>query len=121
MYFFQNEFFYICCFFLFSFLLSVIILLLSFLISTSNPDTEKLSAYECGFDPYEDARNTFDIRFYIIAILFLIFDLETVYLLPWSLNISFFSLMSFNGMLDFIFELIVGFIYAWIVGALEWE
>jgi len=95
--------------------------MLSFLVSTSNPDTEKLSAYECGFDPYEDARNTFDIRFYLIAILFLIFDLETVYFLPWSLHISFFSQSSFFIMLDFIFELILGLIYAWIVGALEWE
>ena len=93
----------------------------SFLISTSNPDTEKLSAYECGFDPYEDARNAFDVRFYLIAILFLIFDLETIYFLPWSLNISFFSQSSFLIMLDFIFELIFGFIYAWIIGALEWE
>lgn len=119
--FFQHEFFFISCFFFFSFFLSVIILFFSFIVSTSNPDTEKLSSYECGFDPYEDARNTFDIRFYIIAILFLIFDLETVYLLPWSLNISFFSLSSFFGMLDFIFELIIGLVYAWIVGALEWE
>lgn len=121
MYFFQSEFLYICFFFILSFFLSIVILLLSFIITTSKPDTEKLSAYECGFDPYEDARNTFDIRFYILAILFLIFDLETVYFLPWSINISFFSLFSFVGMFDFIFELIAGFIYAWIVGALEWE
>lgn len=119
--FFQYEFSYVCWFFLICFLLSVIIIVLSFLISTSNPDTEKLSAYECGFDPYEDARNTFDIRFYIIAILFLIFDLETVYFFPWSLNLSFLNILSFTSMLDFIFELIMGFIYAWLIGALEWE
>lgn len=119
--FFQQQFFFLCFFFLICFFLSVIIILLSFIVSTSNPDTEKVSAYECGFDPYEDARTTFDIRFYLIAILFLIFDLETVYFLPWSLNISFFSQSSFFVMLDFIFELIFGFIYAWIVGALEWE
>lgn len=121
MLFFQHEFFYICIFFLLCFSLSVLIFALSFIVSTSIPDAEKLSAYECGFDPYDDARNTFDIRFYIIAILFLIFDLETVYFLPWSLNLSFFSLSSFIGMLDFIFELIIGLIYAWMVGALEWE
>lgn len=119
--FFQQQFFYICVFFLICFFLSIIILFFSFLVSTSNPDTEKLSAYECGFDPYEDARTTFDIRFYLIAILFLIFDLETIYFLPWSLNISFLSLSSFFIMIDFIFELIFGFIYAWLVGALEWE
>ncbi len=101
--------------------MSVLIILLSFFVSTSNPDTEKVSAYECGFDPYEDARTTFDIRFYLIAILFLIFDLETVYFLPWSLNISFFSSSSFFIMLDFIFELIVCFFYACLIGALEWE
>ena len=119
--FFQYEFSYICWFFLICFSLSVLIISLSFLISTSNPDTEKLSAYECGFDPYEDARNTFDIRFYILAILFLIFDLETVYFFPWSLNLSFLSMLSFTSMLDFIFELLMGFLYAWLVGALEWE
>jgi NADH-quinone oxidoreductase subunit A len=119
--FFLYEFFYICWFFLICFFLSVIILLFSFLIANSNPDTEKLSSYECGFDPYEDARNTFDIRFYIIAILFLIFDLETVYFFPWSLNLSFFNLYSFISMLDFLFELIIGFFYAWLIGALEWE
>ncbi len=118
---FQQQFYFICFFFLICFFLSVLIILLSFFVSTSNPDTEKVSAYECGFDPYEDARTTFDIRFYLIAILFLIFDLETVYFLPWSLNISFFSSSSFFIMLDFIFELIFGFIYAWLVGALEWE
>lgn len=121
MYFFQEEFKFICYFFLFCFCLSLLIISLSFFFSTSLPDTEKLSAYECGFDPYEDARNTFDIRFYILAILFLIFDLEILYFLPWSLNLSFFSLTSFLGMLDFIFELIIGLIYAWLIGALEWE
>lgn len=119
--FFLHEFSYVCWFFLICFFLSVIILLLSFLVSSSNPDTEKLSAYECGFDPYEDARNTFDIRFYIIAILFLIFDLETVYFFPWSLNLSFLSISSFFSMLDFIFELVFGLLYAWLIGALEWE
>lgn len=119
--FFQQQFTYICFFFLFSLILSFIILVFSFFVSNSNPDTEKVSAYECGFDPYEDARITFDIKFYLIAILFLIFDLETVYFLPWSLNISFFSNFSFFFMLDFIFELICGFIYAWIIGALEWD
>ncbi len=119
--FFNLEFFFLSLFFIFCFFLSVLILAFSFLVSINNPDTEKVSAYECGFDPYEDARITLDIRFYIIAILFLIFDLETIYFLPWSLNLSFFSNFSFIAMLDFIFEILFGFIYAWIVGALEWE
>jgi NADH:ubiquinone oxidoreductase subunit 3 (subunit A) len=83
------------------------------------PDTEKTSAYECGFDPYEDARNVFDIRFYLVAILFIIFDLEAVYFFPWCMSLSFLSADSFWGMIDFIFELGIGLIYAWEVGALD--
>jgi len=106
---------------LFSIFLSAIILFLSFRLSVFNPDVEKLSAYECGFDPYEDARNVFDVRFYLVAILFIIFDLEAVYFFPWVISLSFLSLQSFWGILDFIFELVIGFLYAWEVGALEWE
>jgi NADH-quinone oxidoreductase subunit A len=85
------------------------------------PDTEKTSAYECGFDPYEDARNVFDIRFYLVAILFIIFDLEAVYFFPWCMSLSFLSGDSFWGMIDFIVELGIGLIYAWEVGALDWD
>jgi len=85
------------------------------------PDSEKVSAYESGFDPYEDARNCFDIRFYLVAILFIIFDLEAVYFFPWCISFSFLNIDTFYLMLDFIIELIVGFFYAWEVGALEWE
>ena len=118
---FYLEFCQIGILFLFSLFLAGLILFLSFRLSIANPDVEKLSAYECGFDPYEDARNVFDVRFYLIALLFLVFDLETVFFLPWSVSISFLSLNSFSGMFDFIFELVAGFAYAWIVGALEWE
>ncbi len=119
--FFIQEFLLLSIFFSLSFFLALLILIVSFIVSTSIPDSEKLSAYECGFDPYEDARNTFDIRFYLIALLFLIFDLETVFFLPWSVSLSFLTLSGFNGMLDFIIELIVGLVYAWLVGALSWE
>jgi NADH-quinone oxidoreductase subunit A len=98
---------------IFSFLLSVIILFLSFRLSINNPDSEKLSSYECGFDPYEDARNVFDIKFYLIAILFLIFDLEAVFFFPWCVSISYLPLDCFFCMLDFIFELLAGYWYAW--------
>lgn len=107
--------------FFFSIFLAAFILFLSFRVSTSNPDVEKLSAYECGFDPYEDARNVFDVRFYLVAILFIIFDLEAVYFFPWSVSFSFTGVDAFFVMIDFIFELIIGYIYAWQVGALEWE
>lgn len=119
--FFYSEFTKISLLFLFNIFLAGIILFGSYRLSITNPDVEKLSAYECGFDPYEDARNVFDIRFYLVAILFIIFDLEAVYFFPWCISLSFLNLDSFWGILDFIFELLIGFIYAWEVGALEWE
>lgn len=106
---------------IFSIFLASIILFASFRLSANNPDTEKLSAYECGFDPYDDARNVFDVRFYLVAILFIIFDLEAVYFFPWCVSASFLSIEGFWGMIDFIIELLAGFIYAWEVGALDWE
>jgi NADH-quinone oxidoreductase subunit A len=105
----------------FSIFLASIILFLSIRLSTYNPDTEKLSAYECGFDPYEDARNVFDVRFYLVAILFLIFDLEAIFFFPWCISLSYLNASGFWIMTDFIIELLVGYIYAWEVGALDWE
>lgn len=119
--FFYQEIFKIGILFIFSVFLAGVILFLSLRLSTYNPDTEKLSAYECGFDPYEDARNIFDVRFYLVAILFIIFDLEAVFFFPWCVSISFLNTEGFWGMIDFILELLVGFIYAWEVGALDWE
>lgn len=111
----------ISCLIFFSIFLSTAILLLSYLLSVSAPDIEKLSSYECGFDPYEDARNVFDIRFYLVAILFIVFDLEAVFFYPWCVSLSFLNLDAFWGMVDFILELLLGFLYAWKVGALDWE
>ena len=104
-----------------SIVLACIIVLFSYLLSVQNPETEKLSVYECGFEPYEDARNIFDVKFYIVAILFIIFDIETMFLLPWSVSISQLDILGFWSMIDFIIELGVGFIYVWYVGALEWD
>ena len=118
---FYQEFSKILILLAFSIFLASIILFLSYRLSTYNPDAEKVSAYECGFDPYEDARNVFDVRFYLVAILFIIFDLEAVYFFPWCVSLSFLNIDGFWGMTDFIIELIVGYIYAWEVGALEWE
>lgn len=101
--------------------LAVVIVSLSYILAIQNPETEKLSSYECGFEPYEDARNIFDVRFYIVAILFIIFDIETMFLLPWSVTISQQNILGFWSMIDFIIELGVGFVYIWYVGALEWE
>lgn len=93
----------------------------SYLLSILLPDTEKLSTYECGFDPYEDARNPFEVRFYLVAILFLVFDLETVFVFPWAVSVSHLSSLGFWAIVDFLVELTLGFVYAWKIGALEWE
>jgi len=85
------------------------------------PDAEKISAYECGFDPYEDARNIFSVRFYLVSILFIIFDLEAVYFFPWSSSCSLLNSNGFWSLIEFALELLIGYIYAWQIGALEWE
>jgi len=118
---FSNEIIKIGILFLFSIFLSCFILFLSLRVGAYNPDTEKVSPYECGFDPYEDARNVFDVRFYLVAILFIIFDLEAVYFFPWCASFSFLSVEGFFSMIDFIIELFIGYIYAWEIGALEWD
>lgn len=117
----REEYFPILVLLVFSLVLSSIILVASYVIGTQNPDSEKLSAYECGFDPYEDARNSFDVRFYLVAILFIIFDLEAMFFFPWSITLGVNNSLAFWGMIDFLVELIIGFVYAWQIGALEWE
>ena len=92
-----------------------------FLVAYSNPDPEKLSAYECGFDPFEDARQKFDVRFYLVAILFIIFDLEVAFLFPWAVSLGKIGVFGFWSMMVFLGILTVGFIYEWRKGALEWE
>jgi NADH-quinone oxidoreductase subunit A len=116
----QNQFFGVFLFLLFSIFLACFILFLSLRLGAYNPDTEKVSAYECGFDPYEDSRNAFEVKFYLLAIIFILFDLEAAFFYPWSLAFSFLNIGAFWGMFDFIFELLVGFAYVWVVGGLEW-
>jgi NADH-quinone oxidoreductase subunit A len=116
-----SEYLPIFVFLLFALLLSVIILGASYLLAYQGGDTEKLTAYECGFDPFDDARNQFDVRFYLVAILFIIFDLEASFLFPWAVSLGKIGAMGFWTMFDFLFELCVGFIYAWKIGALEWQ
>lgn len=101
--------------------LSLIIFGASFFLSIQKSDVEKISAYECGFDPYEDSRNKFEIRFYLVAILFLIFDLEAVFLFPWVVSLGLTGFLGYWSMLDFLLELSVGFFYIWKIGALDWE
>jgi len=97
------------------------LLLSSFLLAFKQPDPEKLSAYECGFNAFDDARMKFDIRFYLVAILFIIFDLEVSFLFPWAVAFSKLGLFGFWSMMLFLAVLTVGFIYEWKKGALEWN
>ena len=95
--------------------------LLSFVVGDSKPDSEKLSAYECGFEAFDDARGRFDVRFYLVAILFIIFDLEIAFLFPWAISLGQIGLFGFISMMIFLFILTIGFIYEWKKGALDWE
>lgn len=94
---------------------------LSLIAGRSKPDPEKLSAYECGFDAFDDARHKFDVRFYLVAILFIIFDLEIAFLFPWAISLGDIGLFGFWSMVTFLGVLTVGFIYEWNKGALDWE
>jgi len=96
-------------------------ILIGWILSPNKPDAEKLSPYECGFEAFEDARMQFDVRYYLIAILFIIFDLETAFLVPWGVALKDLGLPGFMIMAVFLVELFVGFIYLWKKGALEWE
>lgn len=115
------EYSTILIFFLFSAILSTIIFGLSYFVTPQKADQEKVSAYECGFNPFDDARATFDVRFYLVAILFLIFDLEISFLFPWSIVLGNLPILGFWSMIIFLVILTIGFIYEWCKGALEWE
>ena len=91
------------------------------LLAPSKPDPEKLSAYECGFPAFDDARMKFDVRFYLVSILFIIFDLEVAFLFPWAISLKSIGMFGFWSMVVFLGVLTVGFIYEWKKGALEWE
>jgi NADH-quinone oxidoreductase subunit A len=99
--------------------LSLLIIVIPFIINKSRPNKDKNSPYECGFEGVGLIRNRFEVQFYLVAILFIIFDLEAVYFFPWCMSLSFLSADSFWGMIDFIFELGIGLIYAWEVCALD--
>jgi NADH:ubiquinone oxidoreductase subunit 3 (subunit A) len=116
----QMECFYLLIHFLISLILGILIISLSYFLVTQQPDTEKLSSYECGFDPFGDARNPFNIHFYLVGILFIIFDLEITYLFPWAISLKYLGIFGYWSMFFFLFLLTIGFIYEWIKGALNW-
>ena len=101
--------------------LSVAFIVINIIFSPKKPDPEKLSAYECGFEPFNDSRIEFDVRFYLVAILFIIFDLEIAFLFPWAVSLGNIGILGFCSMMIFLFILTVGFIYEWKKGALDWE
>ncbi|HEX3808901.1 MAG TPA: NADH-quinone oxidoreductase subunit A [Rhizomicrobium sp.] len=101
--------------------LSTVFIIVPFVIAPSKPDPEKLSAYECGFNAFGDARMKFDVRFYLVSLLFIIFDLEVAFLFPWAITLDKTGVFAFWSMMVFLGVLTVGFIYEWKKGALEWE
>ncbi len=101
--------------------MAIAMYLLSKILSPSKPDSEKLSAYECGFEAFDDARSKFDVKFYLVSILFIIFDLEIAFLFPWAVSLKNIGALGFYSMMFFLFILTMGFIYEWKNGALDWE
>lgn len=118
---FLSEYLPILVFLVIALGLSLMMVVASLIVGKRNPDTEKLSAYECGFDAFSDARNRFDVRFYLVAILFIIFDLEIAFLFPWAVSLGDVGMFGFWSMMVFLAILTVGFVYEWKKGALEWE
>ena len=118
---FLSDYFSIILFLFIAIALSFGFILANFLAAPSNPDPEKLSAYECGFEAFDDSRMEFDVRFYLVAILFIIFDLEIAFLFPWAISLGNIGALGFWSMMIFLSVLTVGFIYEWKKGALEWE
>tara|TARA_B100000579_G_scaffold44439_1_gene30987 strand:- start:1356 stop:1724 length:369 start_codon:yes stop_codon:yes gene_type:complete len=118
---FLKDYFSIILFLFIAFALSIGFIVINFLFSPKKPDPEKLSAYECGFEPFNDSRMEFDVRFYLVAILFIIFDLEIAFLFPWAISLGKIGILGFISMMIFLFILTVGFIYEWKKGALDWE
>lgn len=108
-------------FFIVSIIIAGALLVMPYIVAYRSPDPEKLSAYECGFDSFDDARMKFDIRFYLVSILFIIFDLEVAFLFPWAISFGAVGIFGFWSMMVFLAVLTIGFIYEWKKGALEWD
>ena len=108
-------------FILVALVIGLALLITPFIVAFKQPDPEKLSAYECGFNAFDDARMKFDVRFYLVAILFIVFDLEAAFLFPWAVSLGAIGVAGWAAMMIFLVELTIGFIYAWKKGALELE
>ena len=115
------EYFPILVFLVVATILGLVLLSIGGLLGPRNPDSEKLSPYECGFEAFEDSRSKFDVRYYLVAILFIIFDLEIAFFIPWALVLDELGVVGLVAMLVFVLELVLGFIFCWKKGALEWD
>jgi len=102
-------------------IIGIVLIILGGLLGPTRPDSEKLSAYECGFEAFEDSRSKFDVRYYLVAILFIIFDLEITFFLPWALALDQLGMFGVAAMFVFLIELVIGYFVIWKRGALEWE
>ena len=100
---------------------ATVLIVAAYLLAPQRPDSEKISAYECGFEAFDDARSRFDVRFYLVAILFIIFDLEVAFLFPWAVALGDIGMLGFWSMMIFLGLLTIGFVYEWKKGALDWE
>ena len=118
---FLAEYLPIAVFFGLATMVSIVVAILPKFLATEKPQRDKLLSYECGFDAFGDARGKFDIRFYLVAILFIIFDLEIAFLFPWAISLGNIGILGFSSMMIFLFILTIGFIYEWKKGALDWE
>jgi len=116
-----GNYFPVLLFIIVGLIIGVVPLLLGWLVGPNRPDEAKLSPYECGFEAFEDARMKFDVRYYLVAILFILFDLEIAFLFPWAIVLKEIGLFGFASMMVFLSILVVGFVYEWKKGALEWE
>lgn len=115
------EYFFLLTYFLFVVGLGILIYILSYFLIQKDSNIEKSSTYECGFEAFEDSRNMFDVKFYLVAILFVIFDLEVLFLLPWSIVLCVLNLFGLFAMFLFLFILSLVYIYEWLIGALDWS
>ncbi len=115
------EYLTLLLYLIFVIIVALLIIFASYFLSRQNPDSEKISAYECGFEPYDDTRHPFNIKFCVVAILFIVFDIEIMFLVPWSVSVAKLNLLGYWSMIDFLLELLVGLYYIWVSGALDWE
>jgi NADH-quinone oxidoreductase subunit A len=116
-----EQYFPVLMFILFGMFVGALLLGIGTLVSPNRPDADKLSPYECGFEAFEDARMKFDVRYYLVAILFILFDLEIAFLFPWAVVLPQIGFFGFAAMMVFLAVLVVGFLYEWKKGALDWE